>query len=308
LLYGNNRRMTDRWEGIDAFTAVAETGSFTRAAALLGLSVSQVSREISRLEARLGLLLLKRTTRRVSVTETGSLFEQRCRRMIAERDSAFEDLTTHVDDVGGHLRLTCPVAYGERTIAPIVNRFMEAFPRISIHIELSNAVRDILSEGFDVAIRVDDAPDRRLARAVLTSRKLYCCASPDYLRRAGIALSVADLDDHACLLGSAPNWRFTSDGHEVLISPVARWRCNSGFAVAEAALHGLGICQLPDFYVTPHLTSGALVEILEDNRPRDQEIIAVHSMNTRNSKAVLALVDFIRSSLNDPVRTATALA
>lgn len=297
--------MNGRWEGVDAFAAVAETGSFTRAAAMLGLSVSQVSREISRLEARLGFMLLKRTTRRVSVTESGHLFEQRCRRMIAERDMAFEDLKAHADDVGGHLRLTCPVAYGERTIAPIINRFMTMFPRISIHIELSNAVHDILADGFDIAIRVDDAPDRRLVRTVLTSRQLYCCASPNYLDRAGTPSSISELENHDCLLGSTPYWRFMAAGQELLVSPVARWRCNSGFTVAEAALNSLGICQLPDFYVEPHMASGALVEILKDARPRDQDIVAVHSMNTRHVKAVPALVDFIRSSLSSPVGVAT---
>ncbi len=289
--------MIVRWEGIDCFVAVADTSSFTRAASQLGISISQVSREVSRLEARLGAQLLKRTTRRVSLTETGRLFEQRCRRLIAERDDAFDALTANDREVKGHLRLTCPVAYGERQIIPLINRFMADFPAISIHVELSNSVLDILSEGFDLAIRIDEAPDRRLARTLLASRTLYCCAAPDYLRRRGVPSSLSELDLHDALQGSARHWHFMSNGHEQLITPRSRWRCNSGFAVVEAALDGLGICQLPDFYVASHLGSGALIEILQSHRPRDQEIMAVYPVRSRQPVAVTSLIDFIRSGL-----------
>ncbi len=193
--------MSDRWEGIDAFAAIAETGSFTRAAAKLGVSVSHISREISRLEARLGTQLLLRTTRRLSITEAGKEFDERCQRLIAERDAAFEAASSVEAAASGHLRLTCPVAYGEKTIVPIVSRFLARFPQISIDIELTNRLLDIRTEGFDMGIRIDDRPDRRLGRTKLASRTLYCCASPAYLRKHGIPATVADLHDHECLQG-----------------------------------------------------------------------------------------------------------
>lgn len=286
---------------MESFVAVADSGSFTRAAAALGISISQVSREISRLEARLGAQLLARTTRRVSLTQTGLLFEQRCRRLIAERDDAFAAFSADDHAVKGHLRMTCPVAYGERAIVPIVNRFLAQYPAVSIQVELDNHILDITSGGFDMAIRVDDQPDRRLVRTILASRTLYCCASPGYLDMKGTPLSVADLTQHECLRGSARHWRFSTDGRDMLVSPHARWRCNSGFAVAEAAIEGLGICQLPDFYVDTHLASGRLVEVLDKARPRDQEIVAVYSGKGRTSAALVALVDFIRSNLAKPI-------
>lgn len=292
--------MAGPWEGIESFVAVAERGSFTRAAASLGMSISQVSREISRLEARLGVQLLARTTRRLSLTEAGRLFEQRCRRLITERDDAFAAFSGNDQMVKGHLQMTCPVAYGERAIMPIINRFLAHYPSVSIHVELDNHMHDITAEGFDMAIRVDDQPDPRLVRTVLASRTLHCCASPAYLAGKAAPLSVADLDQHDCLRGSAQYWRFSSDGQDQLVRPHGRWHCNSGFAVVDAALDGLGICQLPDFYVAPYLASGALVEILRDVRPQDQQIVAVYPSKGRTSATLVTLVDFIRSSLSKP--------
>lgn len=289
--------MTDRWEGIESFVTVAEHGSFTRAATLLSISISQVSREISRLEARLGVQLLARTTRSLSLTEAGRLFEQRCRRLILDRDDAFAAFTANDHVVKGHVRLTCPVAYGEQAILPIINRFLAQYAEVSAYVELDNHMLDIVSEGFDMAIRVGAQPDPRFVRTVLSSRTLHCCASPAYLARRGSPRSIAELDQHECLRGSAPNWRFSSEGRNLLVTPHARWRCNSGFAVAQAALDGLGLCQLPDFYVASHLLSGALVEILPEARPPNQEIVAVYPNKARTPAALVTLVDFIRAEL-----------
>lgn len=289
--------MSDRWEGIDSFAAVAEMGSFTRAAAKLGISISQVSREVSRLEQRLSTQLLVRTTRRISITEAGKQFEERCQRLIAERDAAFAAAASAEAGLTGHIRFTCPVAYGEEKIVPLINRFVARYPAISIDIELTNRLLDISSEGFDLAIRIDGKADERLGRVRLASRRLHCCSSPAYVDRHGAPSDVNGLDDHRCLQGSSEHWRFTVGGHDVQIRPRARWRCNSGFAVLEAARSGLGICQLPDFYVAQRLDNGELVEVLADFRPRDQDIDAVYPLRPRQSPKVAALIDFIRQGL-----------
>jgi DNA-binding transcriptional LysR family regulator len=290
--------MADRWEGIDSFTAVAETGSFTRAAANLDISISQVSREVRRLEGRLGTRLLLRTTRKVALTEAGALFEQKCRDLIAEREAAFESLSATESDVKGHIRLTCPVAYGEKMIVPIVNQFIKTYPAVSIHIELTNHLLDIIADGFDLAIRIDDQPDPRLTYTRLTSRALHCCASPDYLRAKGTPSSIGELDRHDCLMGSAEHWRFTLEGRDIQIRPRVHWRCNSGFAVTEAAVLGLGICQLPDFYVATHLEDGMLTELLADHRPRDQDFMAVYPARAHRALRVTALIEFIKNRLH----------
>jgi len=291
--------MIDRWEGIDAFAAVAETRSFTRAAAKLGLSISQVSREISRLEARLEARLLVRTTRSVSISEAGKRFEQHCLRLIVEREAAFEAVSAEDSMLRGHIRFTCPVAYGEKTIVPIVNRLAASHPALSIDMELTNRVLDFSNEGFDFAIRVEDRIDKKLQRVPLASRTLHCCATPSYLQRYGAPASPRALDHHKCLQGSSDHWRFKVGNRNISIRPRGVWRCTSGFAVAQAAVQGLGICQLPDFYVAQHLSENTLVEILTDFRPQPQQIWAVFLKDGRQHNKVSVLIEFIRQELAD---------
>lgn len=297
LLNSKDREMIDRWEGIDAFAAVAETRSFTRAAARLGISISQVSREISRLETRLEARLLVRTTRSVSISEAGKRFEQHCQRLIAEREAAFEAVSAEDSMFRGHIRLTCPVAYGEKTIVPIINRLAASHPALSVDIELTNRVLDISSEGFDFAIRVEDRSDKKLQRIPLASRTLHCCAAPSYLQRHGAPVSPRGLEHHKCLQGSSDHWRFKVGNRNMSVRPRGVWRCTSGFAVAQAAIQGLGICQLPDFYVAQQLRENALVEILTDFRPQPQQIWAVFLENGRQPNKVAALIEFIRLEL-----------
>jgi DNA-binding transcriptional LysR family regulator len=290
----------DGWQGVDAFVAIAETGSLTRAAARLDLSISQVSRELKRLEARLGTPLIARTTRRLALTDAGRLFEERFRQLIDDRDAAFEEVGGGKDAMQGHLRLTCAVAYGERTIVPIVNRFVRRHPQISIDIELTNHVRDLVAEGLDLAIRIGETADRRLRQTRLGSRSLHVVASPDYLENRGTPTTIDALHEHACLLGTAEHWLFSPGGRDLRIRPQSRWHCNSGFAVLDAALQGLGICQLPDFYVQPHLASGALTEILIEDRPRDQGIWATFPDRGHLQLRLTSLIDFLQQSLGSP--------
>ena len=285
------------WTGIDALVALAETNSFTRAADRLGVSVSHISRAIRQLEEQVQTKLVARTTRRVSLTGAGRLFEQRCRRLIEERESAFDLMRSSTDEVRGHLRITCSVAYGERTILPLINRFALAHPRLSLETQLSDALLDLSAEGIDLAIRTGNSPDARLAARWLASRSLILCAAPAYLERAGPPESLYDLHNHVCLLGRSDHWSFTEDGADHTIRPEANWRCNTGFGVLDAARQGLGICQLPDFYVEEDLTRGSLVELLPINRPRDQDIWAVFPHKSEPHPAIALLLDHIAAGV-----------
>lgn len=199
--------------------------------------------------------------------------------------------------MSGHIRFTCPVAYGEQKIVPLINRFVVLFPDISVDIELTNRLLDIGAEGFDLAIRIGGETDERLHHVSLTSRQLYCCASPAYLDRYGTPSTIAQLEGHRCLQGSSSHWRFNDDGQDIQLKPHAHWRCNSGFAVIEAARSGLGLCQLPDFYVMRSLAEGQLVEVLKLHRPRAQEIAAVYPARPHQPSKVIALIEFIRDGL-----------
>src|SRR6266702_4891751 len=161
------------WEGLDAFVAVAETGNFTRAARRLGVSISQVSREINRLEERLGTQLLVRNTRRVALTENGRLFERRCRQLIDDREAAFDSVISGKDAVKGLIRLTGAGAYGERTITPIIGRFLAEHPEISVDIELTNRVLDLVADGMDLAVRIGEITDARRGRSQSGARSLH---------------------------------------------------------------------------------------------------------------------------------------
>lgn len=288
--------MSSRWHGIDEFVAVATLGSFAGAAKQLGMPTSTVSRAVARLEAQVRTQLFYRTTRKVALTESGRVFVAHCRRIIAERDEAFAALSAS-GEPGGELRITCSTALGEGFVAPIVQDFCLAWPQINVTLDLSNRIVDLVAEGYDLAIRTGDMSDSRMVRTRVASRSLYSCASPDYLERKGVPVSVTDLARFDCLIGSALIWHFEVDGADRAFRPKGRWRCNSGVAIANAALAGLGICQLPDFYVLRHLASGALVEILPECRRREEPIWAVYPEQRHLMPKVRLLVDQLKMRL-----------
>ncbi|MEA1652100.1 LysR family transcriptional regulator [Nitrospirillum sp. BR 11164] len=288
-----------RWDGIDEFIAVGETESFSRAARRLGISTSHVSRAVARLEDRLQVRLLYRTTRHVSLTDAGSTFLERCRRLVDEREDMYAAVSEQDGAPKGHLRLTCSIAYGERYIVPLVNRFAASHPQLAVTIDLSNRVVDLVGEGFDLAVRTGNLHDSRLIATRLASRTRHLCAAPGYIDRHGTPRSLEDLARHHCLVGTTDVWQFSVDGREVDIRPQGNWRCNSGFAVVDAALQGLGICQLPDFYVTAHLAEGRLVPLLDHLRPPDEGVWAVYPHRRHLSPKVSLLIEYLRTRLED---------
>ncbi|WP_303717693.1 LysR family transcriptional regulator [Brevundimonas naejangsanensis] len=292
-----------RWDGIDEFTAVAEQASFSAAARRLGLSTSAVSREIARLEDRLQTRLLHRTTRRVELTDAGRDFLARCRRLIDERDEALAAVQPDDQAPRGLLRITCSVSYGERFIAPAVNAFARQNPELRIELDLDNRLRDLVGDGYDLAVRFGHLTDSRLMARRLASRRLILCASPDYLARRGAPRDLSEIASHDGLIGSAEHWRFTEAGREVSLRPTGRWRCNSGAAVLDAALQGLGLCQLPDFYVAEALASDALVSLLDGQRPPDEGVWAVHPHPRHVPPKVRAMIDWLHDRLSHAPRS-----
>jgi DNA-binding transcriptional LysR family regulator len=289
--------MSSRWDGIDEFTAVAEQASFSAAAKRLGLSTSAVSREIAKLEDRLQTRLLNRTTRRVELTDAGRDFLDRCRRLIDERDEALAAVQPDDSAPRGLLRMTCSVSYGERFVAPAVNRFARAHPELSIELDLDNRLRDLVGDGYDLAVRFGHLTDSRLIARRVASRRLILCASPEYLIRRGAPRAVSELSAHNLLTGSSEFWRFSEGGREVNFRPQGRWRCNSGAAVLDAAIHGLGLCQLPDFYVREALDDGRLTSLFDDQRPPDEGVWAVYPHRRHAPPKVRLMIDHLRETL-----------
>lgn len=288
--------MSQKWDGIDEFVAVATAGSFASGAKSLNASTSQVSRAIARLEGKLNAQLFYRTTRKVSLTDTGRALLENCRELIRQRDEAL-NLVVGGNEPQGELRLTCSTAIGTRFVTPIVARMAKQYPRLSVHLELTNRVIDVVAEGFDLAIRTGNLADSRLIATRIASRRLYLCASPEYIKNAGRPRNVEDLPNFECVMGVAATWHFDVDGVSRTYRPNGRWRCNSGDAVLEAAMQGVGICQLPEFYVLPRLADGSLEPLLESSRPKDEPIWAVYPQRRYLLPKVQNLVDRLRTEL-----------
>jgi DNA-binding transcriptional LysR family regulator len=287
------------WEGVCEFVAVVEQGSFTAAARRLGISTAQVSRQVSALEARLATRLLYRTTRRVTVTEAGQLYYRLCRQALDGLEEAELAVTRQQQVPRGKLRMTAPVAFGERTLAPLINDFSRQYPELEVELYLTNQPLDLVAEAYDLAIRLGQLQDSSMMARRLASRTLYVCAAPAYLATYGEPHSLSELEQHNCLRGTLDYWRFQEQGRPRNIRVSGSLHCNSGWALLDAALKGIGLVQLPDFYVLKHLHSGALIPVLERFRCSDEGIWALYPHNRHLSSKVRLLLDHIAGALSE---------
>lgn len=287
-----------QWIGISEFVAVAELQSFTNAAKQLNISVAQVSRNIAELEAMLAIKLLYRSTRSVSLTEEGLLYLQHCRHLVASLEEANRTLANLKATPRGQIKLTAPVFYGETRIAPLLHDFMAQYPDTELDLQLTNNKLDLVQGGFDLAIRLGTLESSSLIARKLASRTQYVVASPAYLARHGIPENLTDLTQHQCLTGTVAQWRFMQQGKVVQFKPQGRIVCNSGVALLDAALKGLGLVQLPDYYVSNKLQSRELVAVLNELRQPDDGIWAIYPQNRHLSAKVRVLVDHLAAKLN----------
>lgn len=290
---------THRWESIEAFERVVRLGSFTRAAEDLGISRSQVSRQVSALENRLDALLLLRTTRKVSPTDVGQAFYLQCRQILDNLEEAEQAVLDLQARPRGILRVTVAGAFGEDFIAPAALDFMARHRDLAVELNFSNRLLDLISEGYDLAIRAGTLKDSSLIARRISSRKLLTCAAPDYLQRNGSPGSIHALTNHNCLLGTLDSWRFQENGrhHDIRVS--GNWRSNNGRALLNAARAGLGLVQLPSFYLDKAIAEGALVPVLEDYRPTDSGVWAVYPHNRHLSAKVRLFVNFLAERFQD---------
>ena len=285
------------WVGITEFVAVAETESFTQAAKRLGISTAQVSRQVSALEARLATQLFHRTTRKVSVTEAGQIYFQHCRQVLDGLADAERAVTNLHSVPRGKLRITAPVIYGEKTIAPLVNDFVLRYPELELELNLTNRTLDLVTEGYDLAVRMGALESSTLMARRLASRTQYVCASPRYLASRGTPHALTELDKHNCLQGSQDHWRFQESGKARSLRVKGNISCGSGWALLDAALKGVGIVQLPDYYVQPHLDSGQLVALLAQYQQAHEGIWAVYPQNRHLSPKLRLLLDHLTQGL-----------
>lgn len=289
------------WIGIEEVVAIADAGSFAGAARALGTSTSHVSRSVAELEQKLQGELFHRTTRKVSLTDLGRTLVEHFRRIVQDRDEALAWANGN-GEPNGELRISCSIALGERFVAPIVRRFAQRFEAVSVTLDLSNRMVDVVAEGYDLAIRTGQLRDPRLTGIRLASRKLILCASQEYVAHRGTPPSIESLADHDCLVGSAQTWHFRDQDREIDYRPSGRWRCNSGVAVLDAVLAGMGISQLPEFYLKGHLGT-KLVELLPQHRVADEPIWGAYSRRRHLTPKLRRMIDQLAAELGPALDT-----
>ncbi len=257
--------MSGNWEGVIEFVCVVETGSFSDAAKSLGVSRSHVSKKVRELEVRLGVELLHRTTRSVNLTGLGAEFFPKCKRLLGEMDEAQALLIDEAIKPQGTIRLTVAGAFGERMLAPALADFSVKYPDISVDVEFTNRLINLSEEQFDLALRSGQKQEifRGTEKAdLLYQYELFTAASPSYLAKNAPITTIEDLQYHNCLSGTLPHWRFQVSGqvHNTVVH--GRWRSNNGRALVAAAISGVGIIQVPHFYVERAIEEGRLKLVL----------------------------------------------
>jgi len=283
----------DRFAAMQAFARVAESGSFSAAARQLRQSKSLVSRQVADLEANLGVRLIQRTTRSLSLTEAGLAYYDKAQRILAELEEAELAIGQLQANPRGRLRVAAPMSFSILHLAPALPDFLARYPEIDIAIEMNDRVVDLLEEGFDLALRIGRLADSRLLARKLAPMRRVIAASPDYLARFGSPQKPQDLKQHRCLCysnrGVAEEWRFIGQSVEVK----GRVHANNGDLLREMALNGLGIVDLPIFLVEDDLRSGALMPLLEDFLKQDGGLHAVYPRAPYLAPKVRVFIDFL---------------
>ncbi len=288
----------DRLFAMQVFARVVEQGSFAKAAARIGISTSACSRHVAQLEAHLAARLLNRTTRRLSLTESGQAFYERCVQLLADLAEAETAAAASGARPRGTLKLSCGISLGVRHVARLVGVFAARHPEVRFDVQLSDRFVDLVEEGFDLAIRIGESPTQNLIARKLGETRLVPCAAPLYLRKHGAPAAPADLARHACLTYEYPVprnlWRFRDRAravHSVRVAgPV---HANNGDLLVAAAVEGIGIAMEPDFIVAPDLAAGRLVRVLPDYAPAPTSLYAVYPSRRHLSAKVRAFVDFL---------------
>jgi len=292
----------DRFQEMQTFCAVVDAGSFVKAAEALDMSKPAVSRHVAELEARLDVRLLHRTTRKLSLTEEGAVFNTRCRELLSGLEEAEAEVSSRSGAARGLLRVNVPVSFGIQILAPLWDAFHELHPRVRLDVELSDRVVDVVEEGYDLAIRIATLTSSTLISKRLASTRVVVCASPRYLEKYGAPSRPADLAEHKVIgysfWSGGDTWSFNgSEGKvEVKIRP---WMyTNNGDTCRAAALAHQGIILQPTFLVGEDLAAGRLVEILPGYRSIELGIYAVYPTRKHVAPKVRALINFLEEKLS----------
>lgn len=286
---------------MQTFNTVVESGSFVKAADTLGLSKAAVSRHIAELEARLGLRLLHRTTRRLSLTGEGQVFYARSRELLAGIEEAEAEVSSRNVAASGQLRVNAPVTFGIEHLAPLWGMFRARHPKVTLDITLTDRVVDLVDEGYDLAIRIATLPSSTLICKRLASTHMMLCASPEYLREHGTPTQPSELAGHAIISYSywstKDEWHFTSTNGPVSVKTTPWLHTNSGDTCRRVALAHQGIVLQPSFLVERDISAGTLVALMPEFKSIELGIYAVYPSRKHVSPKVRALIEVLSENL-----------
>jgi len=290
-------------DGIAAFVAVAEAGSFSEAARRLRLSKSVVSERLAELERSVGASLLHRTTRKLSLTEDGAAFLERAGRIVREVEDAAADLSERRGTLAGPLRISAPVTFGRMHLGPALYPFLAEHPRIELTLDLDDRRVDAAADGFDAVVRHGPIVDSRLMAWKLAPSRRVLVASPAYLERHGAPRSIAELDGHRGLFYTnrgVADWRFSLPDGAVMVRAQVGLRANNGDMLRDAAIAGLGIALMPMFVVGGAIATGELSVVDVGAKVEDEFIFMAHPEGRRPSAKLRALAEHIRVTFGSP--------
>jgi LysR family transcriptional regulator for bpeEF and oprC len=284
-----------------AFAETAKHGSFAAAARETGSAPSTLAKAVARLEQSLGVKLFHRTTRQVSLTPDGERLFGRCQRLLAEVEDLHADASGVRDAPSGTLRIDMPIVLGRRLMLPLLARMSQRHPALSLDVRLQDSYVDLVKEGIDVAVRVGVLKDSGLVARRFGTQGLVLVASPAYLERHGTPKRIDQLAAHGALLFRMPStgkdrpWQFRQRGQPVELHPASRVRINDGEGLVEAARLGLGLAQLPDYFVREELARGELVEVLPSSRPAPMPVSIVYPGARLVPQRVRVLIEELES-------------
>lgn len=287
-------------EDMRLFVNVLERNSFTAAANALGLSKQFVSRRLTALEARLGVRLLNRSTRKLSATSLGQAYYERAVRILEDVDEAESLVSEQRSSPRGTLRLSAPMSFGTLHLSTLLPEFLLRYPEVSIELELSDRMVDVLGEGYDMAVRIGVLADSTLIARPLADIETVTCCSPTYLALNGQPEAPDELGRHECLLyghSKAVDWDYWVDGRVERFAVSGRFLVNNGELVRDAAIAGLGLARLPTFIVGPALEAGVLVPVLQKYRLPSSKVFAVYPQHRQASLLIRVLIDYLKEVL-----------
>jgi len=295
----------DKLKQIEAFIAVVEHGSMAAAALTQDVTPVMIGRRINALEARLGVKLLHRSTRRIAVTEQGAVFMEQCKKALGELDRAELLVAEGRHKATGHLIVSAPAAFGRKHVAPHAPDFLRANPDVRCSFNLTDRVVDLVREGYDVGIRIGGAIDPNFVAIRLASNKRVVCGTPAYFAKHGVPRTLDDLEKHNCLAfnlqgGQQRGWYFQQNGKAVTIKVNGNLDCNDGELLHRWMGEGLGLGWRSTWEIQPELESGALMTVLDDYALPDYDILAVYPQQRPVPAKIRFFIEHLKTVFAQP--------